>query len=103
MNAVGSHPIELVVIDPSGTVMLDDEAVGVALAEAVGAVDPAVDVFQLDDCVSYVAHTRGISILTVDQVACFGDDERARFALPRIRAGVSGSARARWCGRGSRC
>jgi phosphonatase-like hydrolase len=80
VNAVGSLPIELVVIDPSGTVMLDDEAVGVALTEAVGAVDPDIDVFQLDECASYVAHTRGISILAVIR-SLLGDDERARYAL----------------------
>lgn len=73
-------PIELVVIDPSGTLMLDDEVVGIALAEAVGMTDPAIDVFLHDDCASYVAHTRGVSLLAVLR-SLVGDDERARYAL----------------------
>jgi phosphonatase-like hydrolase len=69
-----------VVIDPSGTVLLDDEVVGTALAEAVGMADPSVEVFLHDDCASYVSHTRGISILAVLR-SLLGDDERAQYAL----------------------
>jgi phosphoglycolate phosphatase len=77
---MGPAPIELVVIDPSGTVVLDDEVVGTTLAEAVGMTDPSVDVFLHDDCASYVSHTRGISILGVLR-SLLGDEERARYAL----------------------
>ncbi len=77
---MGSPPIELVVIDPSGTVTLDDDVVGTALTEAVGVADPSIDVFLHDDWSSYATHTRGISILGVLR-SMLGDDERAQYAL----------------------
>jgi phosphonatase-like hydrolase len=76
---VGSHPIELVVIDPSGIALLDDEVVGTALLEALGSVDGAAGSCLEHDGAGYVAHTRGISIRTVLR-SLLGDDERADYA-----------------------
>jgi len=77
-EGVGSHPIELVAIDPSGIALFDDEVVGTALLEALGAVEGTSD-SSLVDGASYVAHTRGISIRTVLR-SLLGDDERADYA-----------------------
>jgi phosphonatase-like hydrolase len=74
---VGSHPVELVTIDPSGIALSDDEVVGTALLEALGAVDGASE--SCLDAASYVAHTRGISIHAVLR-SLLGDDERADYA-----------------------
>jgi phosphonatase-like hydrolase len=71
--------IDLVVLDTSGTTVHDDEAVATALVEALGVFGGvAVPDFR-DDRVSYVRHTRGISILSVLR-SLLGDEARARFA-----------------------
>lgn len=73
-----SHP-ELVVIDPAGTVLVDDEVVGIALAEALGVVDAPVDGLFRETSPTYIAHTRGISIFAVLR-SLLGDDDQARYA-----------------------
>jgi len=71
--------IDLVVLDTSGTTVHDDEAVATALVEALGVFGGVPFPDTLDDRVSYVTHTRGISILSVLR-SLLGDETRARFA-----------------------
>jgi phosphonatase-like hydrolase len=77
---VGSSTLELVVVDPSGTLLVDDDVVGTALAEALGVVDVHLDGPFCETLPGYVANTRGISMLGVLR-SLVGDDDRARYAL----------------------
>jgi phosphoglycolate phosphatase len=73
-------PIDLVVIDASGTLVHDDEAIATALIEALGVFDGVSYPGVHDERLSYVAHTRGLSVLSVIR-SLLGDEERAQYAL----------------------
>jgi phosphoglycolate phosphatase len=76
---VGTQPIDLVVIDASGTAVHDDEAIATALIEALGVFDGTSYPGVQDDRLSYVAHTRGLPIMSVLR-SLLGDEEHAQFA-----------------------
>jgi phosphonatase-like hydrolase len=76
---VGTNPIDLVVIDASGSAVHDDEAVATALIEALGVFDGVSYPGVHDDRLSYVAHTRGLSIMSVLR-SLLGDEEQAQYA-----------------------
>jgi phosphoglycolate phosphatase len=79
MTSFRGAGIDLVVLDTSGTTVHDDEAVATALVEALG-VFGGVSIPEVrDDRVSYVTHTRGISILSVLR-SLLGDEARAQYA-----------------------
>jgi phosphoglycolate phosphatase len=71
--------IDSVIVDISGTLVYDDEAVAAALVEALGVFGgmSCPDLFQ--DGMSFVAHTRGLPVLSVLR-SLLGDEDQAQYA-----------------------
>ena len=71
--------IDLVVLETSGTLVCDDDAVVTALIEALGVFDGVGYPGVHEDRLSFVANTRGLSILSVLR-SMLGDERQAEYA-----------------------
>jgi len=74
-----THRLDTVIIDASGTLVMDDEAVATALVEALGVFGGMSGSELMHDGLSFVAHTRGLPVLSVLR-SLLGDEDRAQYA-----------------------